>query len=209
MAGQPGAIQLDEAALEIAALVQPVDAVAALRTLDEWAARIADLLPPASGGAQFLGAANRVLFSDLGLRGDLTDYYSPVNSCLDQVLLRRKGLPITLSVIYIEIARRLMRPVYGVGLPAHFVCLYNDGLVRVFIDVFDRGNLLTEADCLDLVEALTGRRLDPSPLLFSPVSDSQILTRMVNNLCASWRNAGEGEKADHAGLWLKHARSSR
>ncbi|MBI5280363.1 MAG: hypothetical protein HY858_01685 [Candidatus Solibacter usitatus] len=208
MAGQHDALHLDQAALEIAALVQPVDTAAALSTLDQWAALIGELLPPASGGAQFLGAANQVLFSELGLRGDLTDYYSPANSCLDQVLLRRRGLPITLSIVYIEVARRLLRPVYGIGLPAHFVCLYNDGLVKVFVDVFDRGNLLTESDCLDLVEALTGRRLEPSPLLFAPVSASQILTRMVNNLCASWQRAGEADKAGQAGLWLKSARSS-
>jgi len=203
MAGDEEALELEEAALELAGLDHRVDRGAVIRQLDEWAEEVRRRLPPSAGGAQYLSVVHQVLFDEAGLRGDTENYYSPANSCLDLVVARRKGLPITLSVIYLEVARRLLRPVYGVGLPSHFVCEYNDGLVRVYVDVFDGGRLLTEDDCLELIRERTGRQFEASALLFSPSPRAQIVTRMLNNLQGSYRRLGEIEKADAAGRWLR------
>jgi regulator of sirC expression with transglutaminase-like and TPR domain len=206
LAGDEEALELDQAALEVATLDRPgLDPGGVLRILDTWAAAINSRLSPSAGGAHFLSTVNRFLFEETGLGGDIEDYYAPANSCLDQVLERRKGLPLTLSVIYLEIARRLLRPVYGIPLPAHFLCQYNDGLVKVYIDVFDGGRLLTEDDCLDLIEKLTNRRLESTPLLFAPATKRQVVARMLNNLFSAYRRLGDLRKAEDAERWLRLA----
>lgn len=190
--GDESAMELDEAALELARIETPgLDARRALATMDEWAAAISGRLAPSAGGAQYLSVLHTFLFDELGFQGDRETYYAPANSSLDQALLRRKGLPITISVIYIELSRRLLRPVYGIGLPAHFVCLYNDGLVKVFVDVFDRGRLMTEDDALALVERATGQRRSAHPLLFAPATKREILTRMIRNLRNAYTLTGD------------------
>ncbi len=190
--GDESAMELDEAALELARVeTAGLDAARTLATLDEWAAAISGRLAPSAGGAQYLSVLHTFLFDELGFQGDRETYYAPANSCLDQAVIRRRGLPITLSVIYLELSRRLLRPVYGIGLPAHFVCLYNDGLVKVFVDVFERGRLMTEDDALGLVERATGRRTSAHPLLFAPATKSEILTRMIRNLRNAYTLTGD------------------
>lgn len=196
LSGASDLIELDEAALQVAAIDHPgLDRLAALRTLDEWAALIGRRLPPSAGGAQYLSVAHEVLFSDLDLQGDTDDYFHPSNSCLDRAIERRRGLPITLSVIYIEIARRLLRPVFGIPLPAHFVCRYNDGLVNLFVDVFHGGRQMTSQDCLDLVEQITGRRLPDTPMIFAPATKRQIVIRMLSNLRGAYQREGRQNDA--------------
>ncbi|MBL0155787.1 MAG: transglutaminase family protein [Bryobacterales bacterium] len=206
LAGAESALTLDLAALELASIDNPeLDSEAALRTLDDWAAAIAGRVSPQAPGAQYLSAANRYLFEEMTLRGDSEDYYAPANSCLDQALVRRRGLPLTLSIIYTEIARRLGRPVFGVGLPAHFICIYDDGEVPVFIDVFDRGRLMTEDDCLDLVEERTGQRFEVTPVLFAPAARREIVLRMMNNLYGAYRRRGDALRAGTVEDWFRQS----
>ena len=82
--------------------------------------------------------ATRLLFDVLQFRGNEEDFYDPRNSCLNSVLMRRLGIPISLSVVYIEIARRLNKPVFGIGLPGHFIVVYQDSESRYFLDPFHR-----------------------------------------------------------------------
>ncbi|MGC4049683.1 MAG: transglutaminase-like domain-containing protein [Paludibaculum sp.] len=205
LAGDEQAMELDAAALELASIhTGPAEPAPVLRQLDEWAGQIEHLLMPGAGGAQFLSAMNRVLFDTAGLRGDREDYYSAENSCLPLVMERRKGLPITLSVIYLEVARRLLRPVYGVALPAHFVCQYNDGLVKVYVDVFDQGRLLTEEDCLEKIRDLTlgaGRQVE---LQFAACDKRAIVARMLRNLWGAYRRAGDGPRASVVESWHRY-----
>lgn len=197
---------LDLAALELASIDNPdLDRAGALGTLDGWASAIAARITPETAGAEYLSAANRYLFGEQQLRGDSEDYYAPANSCLDQVLLRRRGLPLTLAIIYSEIARRLGRPVYGVGLPAHFVCIHDDGVVPVFIDVFDRGRLMTEDDCLDLIEERTGQRFEVTPMLFAPAPARQIVLRMMNNLYGAYQRRGDAKRAAVVEEWFRQS----
>ena len=204
--GAESALTIDLAALELASIDNPgLDRAAALRTLDQWAATIAERISPQSPGAQYLSAANRFLFDEMMLSGDSEDYYSPANSCLDQVLLRRRGLPLTLSLIYSEIARRLGRPVFGVGLPAHFICIHDDGEIPVFIDVFDRGRLMTEDDCLDLIEERTGQRFEVTPVLFTPAAPREIILRMMNNLYGAYQRRGDASRAATVEEWFRQS----
>lgn len=206
--GDETAMELDEAAMEVAALDHGGMArQGVFRQLDLWAARVLERAGPHASGPKLLHALNSVLFDEEKLEGDREDYYAPANSCIDLVMARRKGLPITLSVICIEVGRRAGLPLSGVNLPAHFVCRFDDASgVRVMIDPFDRGRLLTEQDCIEFISQLTGGvQLPPLEELFAPAPKSRIIARMLNNLHgAYWRRGDVGKAADVV-HWLRLA----
>jgi regulator of sirC expression with transglutaminase-like and TPR domain len=185
--------RLDVAALEIASIETPdLDATPFLEILDRIASAIAARVPASGGGREFVRIANEYIFGDLGFRGNEIDYNDPRNSCLNYVLDRRIGIPIALSVVYIEVARRLGRPVSGVGLPGHFIVEYNDGEFATYIDPFHKGQLLTLDDCRKLARDRTGADVDAAAL--APVSTRYILVRMLNNLRSAYFRSKQFEK---------------
>jgi regulator of sirC expression with transglutaminase-like and TPR domain len=191
LARRPSRIELDRAALAIARVEYPdLDAVPYLEQLDDFAAAIAERTGDLNDGEKFIHATNEYLFGELGFQGNQADYYNADNSCLNRVLETRRGIPISLSVIYIEIARRLAKPVRGVGLPGHFIVLYDDGHFRARIDPFHGGALVDEARCLELAQM---ESLDPE--LLAPVDKRYILMRMINNLRRVYFTRHESEKA--------------
>jgi regulator of sirC expression with transglutaminase-like and TPR domain len=178
-------VPLDVAALQLASIEFPaLDVAPYLAELDRHAAVIASRMDSSSTGSDYVATANDYLFEDLGLAGNTDDYYNPHNSCLNQVLDLRTGIPITLSVVYMEVARRLGRHVYGIGLPGHFVVQYADARYSAYIDVFDGGRLLTADGCRNLSKRVSGVDIYQTPSLLQPVSPRQILLRMLNNLRA-------------------------
>jgi regulator of sirC expression with transglutaminase-like and TPR domain len=178
-------VPLDVAALEMATVEFPgLDIDASLFRLDNLADQINKQLSGNASGLDFVEAANDLLFNVLQFRGNEDEYYDPRNSCLNSVLLRRLGIPITLSVVYIEVARRLNRPVYGVGLPGHFIVAYEDREARYWIDPFHNGKLLTLADCQALAKQAANVDLSANPALLMAVNKRQMLVRMLSNLKA-------------------------
>src|SRR5580704_17315267 len=132
---RPSRIELDRAALEIAKIEYPdLDADASISQLDCYALAIAERARDLSDGRNFVQSANEYLFGELGFRGNEEDYYNPANCCLNHVIDSKLGIPITLSIVYMEIARRLAKPVSGVGLPGHFVIRYDDPDYSAIID---------------------------------------------------------------------------
>jgi regulator of sirC expression with transglutaminase-like and TPR domain len=181
---QPGS-RLDLAALEIASIETPdLDPAPYLAILDRLASEIAARLSAAADGREFVRVTNDYLFRDLGFRGNEIDYNDPRNSCLNYVLDRRTGIPIALSVVYVEAARRLGRQVTGVGLPGHFIVQYDDGEFSAYIDPFHSGRILSVEDCLQLARERTGADADATAL--APVGTRYIVVRMLNNLRSSY-----------------------
>lgn len=177
--------RLDVAALEIASIETPdLDPAPFLATLDRIAAGIAARLRASADGRKFVRVANDYLFGDLGFRGNEIDYNDPRNSCLNYVLDRRTGIPIALSVVYIEVARRLGQPIQGIGLPGHFIVEYNDGEFATYIDPFHGGTLLSSEDCLRIARDRTGSEVDAVAL--APVGARYIVVRMLNNLRSAY-----------------------
>jgi regulator of sirC expression with transglutaminase-like and TPR domain len=173
---RPG--RLDRAALDLAAIHFPgLDPEPVLDQLNELASRLGDRLRNFNDGRDFVETAQRFLFGELGFHGNEQDFFDPCNSCLNQVLERRTGLPITLSVMYMEIARRLQMPVFGIGLPRHFVLQFDDGNYTAFIDPFHGGRVITARECF----ALAGAEV-ADPALLQRVSKKQIVVRMLQNL---------------------------
>ncbi len=183
LAGRGDDLELDCAALALAAIEYPdVDGGSFLALLDSYAVELAGRLPEPCDGPQFVAAANQYLFDELGFTGNARNYYDPRNSCLNEVLTSRTGIPITLSLVYMEIARRLAKPVFGIGLPGRFLVQYDDGGFSTFIDAFHGGALLSPADCYDLARRMSGEQLPDDPALLARVGKAQILRRMINNL---------------------------
>ena len=119
------------------------------------------------------------MFHEEGFRGNRRNYYDARNSYLSDVLDRRIGIPISLSVIYAEIARRAGYRLHGVGLPGHFLLRTGERATEIFIDPFDRGGLLTRNECIQLVPDGTGA--NPAQYL-RPLGNRAILRRMLTNL---------------------------
>jgi len=185
LADERSCVPLDVAALELAELEYPrLDPEPPLQTLDRIASTVADRMELNADGAEFIAAANHVLFQICRFRANESDYHDPRNSFLNEVLTRRAGIPITLSVVYIEVARRLARPVFGVGLPGHFLVRYDDAGYTAFLDPYHAGKVLTTAQCHELARSLTGVDTSTDPTVLAPVSTRCILVRMLHNLKA-------------------------
>jgi len=189
---------LDLPALEMAAIERPgLDPAPYIGMLDRIASELDTRLGPhsAADGPKYIRIANEYLFGELGFRGNDSEYYDPGNSCLDVVLDKRTGIPITLSAVYLEVARRLRRPIFGIGLPGHFVVQYDDGDYSTYIDPFHAGKLLTEDDCGQLAQKITGVELAAEPSTLAPVSTRYILVRMLNNLRSAYFRVKQYGKA--------------
>ena len=142
------------------------------------AAHAADLHEPAT-----LAALNRVLFDEAKLRGNREDYYDPRNSFLNDVLDRGLGIPITLAIIYMEVAKRVGFHLSGVGMPGHFLLKhYGAEGYETLIDCFNRGDVLTRQDCQSRLDEIYSGEMQLRPEFLHPISRRQILTRMLNNL---------------------------
>ena len=129
-----------------------------------------------------VNALSEYLFDEEGFRGNEDNYYDPRNSFLNEVLDRRLGIPITLSLVYMEVGHRLALPIVGVGMPGHFLVKYLAPGEEIIIDPFHRGIILNEEDCTDLLTRISGRPISFQRLYLASLSKREILTRMLNNL---------------------------
>jgi regulator of sirC expression with transglutaminase-like and TPR domain len=178
-------IDLARAALAIAQSEYPaLRAETYLARLDQLAATASDRSAGENSPYRLIASINYVLFTEEGYRGNHDDYYDPRNSFLNEVIERRKGIPITLSVLYIEVARRVGLEVHGVGFPGHFLVKYVGQGEEIAIDPFDRGEVRTVAELQQILDGLYGDKVAFRPEFLSPVSNRQILHRILNNLKA-------------------------
>ncbi|MER6981381.1 transglutaminase-like domain-containing protein [Streptomyces carpinensis] len=158
---------------------------------------LAGQLPYRPGGPRAWAQAVRELLGERhGFHGSAADYQRLESSLLHEVLRRRRGLPILLSVVWMEVARRAGAPVYGVALPGHFVVGFGAAEEQVLADPFDGGRVLTGADAELLVVGATGAPLQPSML--TPAGPLDVVLRILNNIRA-WA-AARPERSDVA-LW--------
>lgn len=181
------AVEFEYPGIDVSRYVARVEAFAdTARSL----ARVAADRGDASRDRQLV-ALDRTFFGELGFRGNQDDYYDPKNSFINEVIDRRTGIPISLSVLYIELGRRLGLDLAGLSFPGHFLVRYQSGDELIFIDPFHQGARLD-------VEALEGRLrrvVGPGAELaeehLEPASRHHMLTRMLTNLAAIYRRAGD------------------
>ena len=191
-----GAVPLAEAALLMACEEYPqLELSPYLDRLDEFAAVAQAKLHPHFSPLDTIDALNEVLFGVFGFRGNTENYNDPRNSFFNDVLERRVGIPITLSAVYLEVARRVGFPIYGVGMPGHFLVKHADRQQEFFVDPFNGGQILTSEDCQRRFTEMFGSEQEFSDRMLSIVSPRQMLFRMLNNLKTIYLKAHTFEKS--------------
>ena len=187
-------IRLDRAALYLAGEEYPeIDVHSYLAELDAFASQIALREIAETAPADLARAIAHYLFDQVGLHGNTGEYYSPENSYLNRVLETRTGIPITLSLIFLEVARRLGLRCSGVGLPGHFIVGLDD--TGEYLDPFNAGTMLSAEDCRNLVQNMSGGRLEWTDQVLAPYTKRNVLFRILNNLKNVYMQTKEYTKA--------------
>jgi regulator of sirC expression with transglutaminase-like and TPR domain len=205
--------ELETGALLLARTVTPsVNAGDTCTALDAIATRCRELIVEPSSAREKCRVLNRVLFHEWGFHGNVEHYTDPRNSFLDQVLTRRTGIPISLSVVYLLVASRLGLELEPVGLPGHFIvgCFADD--LPFFIDPFDRGVFRDAEEIFDLLRA---NNIVPKASDLAPTPVREVLCRSCRNLVNHYTAAGEPERAklfahfveEFEATYEKHAKS--
>ena len=177
-------VDILRAALTFSRIHEPaIDIERYVHRVDELAVRVAAKIEDPDDPVQIIAALNDVLFREEVFRGNTVDYYSPRNSFLHHVLDRRLGIPITLALVYMEVARRVGFQLFGVGMPGHFLLKHYDvDGHSILIDAFERGSIVTEDDCRQKLDSIYSGQVALQPEFLLPVTRRQMLTRMLNNL---------------------------
>lgn len=195
VAARPDAgIDVAEAALLIAWEEYPdLDVGAYLRRLEALAAAARPRVHPESPAAEQIAQLNQFLFIEHGFTGNSDNYYDPRNSYLNQVLDRRTGIPISLSLVYSEVARWLGLPVYGVSFPGHFLVKYV-GTPAIIIDPFF-GGVITQRECAQRLHGIYGSKARFDPRLLHPAGPREILVRLLSNLKQIYVDTADFDRA--------------
>lgn len=204
LADQPDAIvNLADGALLIAGIEYPRLNSAVYRDrLNELSERLQRCLDEQFTAEGIVMRMNRILFEEEGFQGNQQHYFDPDNSCLNRVLDRRMGIPVSLSLVYIEMGCRAGLAVKGIALPGHFIAalFYKTG--NLYIDTFNRGRILTEEECRERTR-LSSRKTSILPFeSLLPESNKAILRRLLRNLKAIYHNLGHLLKELEVVQWI-------
>ncbi len=196
LAREDGGIELARACLQIAEDVYPgLDVGGYVGEIERFAQLLRARLAPDAIAEDRIIALNEFLFGDLGFRGNADNYYDPRNSYLNEVIDRRRGIPITLAVLYLEIGRRIELPMQGVSFPGHFLVRLPMRGGTLVLDPFSGGMPQSEAELRERLKrvipegATHGAAVADLPLdqFLEPASNRQILARLLRNLKGVYR----------------------
>jgi len=196
-------IGLAQAALTISRLEYPdLDASVYVEQLNGLAAQLKPRLGEAATPDQEIEEMNRLLFEEEGFRGNSSDYYDLRNSFLNEVIDRKLGIPITLSILYIEVGRRAGLPFYGIGFPGHFLTGLLRDKGRIVIDPFNNGRILTEEDCRRIFLSQHGGSHAFNRSFLDPAWPRQILVRLLRNLKSIYWRRSQQARAFRTIDWI-------
>lgn len=181
--------QLEEAVCLLSRLDEPTFRTDWIRRkLDYLAGQVRPSLAGAANQTERMEIFFRHLFQDLHFQGDRTRYHDPENGLLHRVIDRRKGIPLTLSLVVLFLAQRLDLPFHGVNMPIHFLLMFDARGRRLLIDPFDEGAIITLEQCHTF---LRHNKVAPRPEFFEPCPNREILARHLRNLKNSYEMAGD------------------
>lgn len=174
---------LSEAALLIALEQYPsINVADYLEQIDAWGRAVRDQLEGSTDIDRILTALNHVLFEEEGFHGAADDYYDPRFSFLNEVIDGHAGLPIALSIVYLEISRRVGIETVGVAIPGHFLVCLRGAWGEVFVDPFDDGRVLSRDECQQFLDRLYGGAVRFREQHLRTFSDNEILARLLSHL---------------------------
>ncbi|MEY3869756.1 MAG: SirB1 family protein [Microcoleaceae cyanobacterium] len=189
-------IDLAKAALYIALEEEPdFEPEEYLNALDIMAWKVEEYLPETKYPLRVIQSINRYLYDDLEFQGNTWDYYDPRNSFLNEVIARRTGIPITLSLVYLEIAKRINFPMVGIGMPGHFLIRPEFEDVGIYVDPFHQGEVLFPEDCQARLTQIYHQSVPMQPAFFAPVTPRHFLARLLTNLKAIYLNQRQASRA--------------
>ncbi len=142
-----------------------------------------------------LNEISEYLFFELGFSGDVDNYYDPKNSFINEVLNRRKGIPITLAILYMELASRLGIIVEGIGMPGHFLVGAYDESEKYYVDVFNKGIVVNKEECMAMFDSRASKALAWDDRYLSSVDNRYIISRLLRNLKYIYLNDSRNIKA--------------
>jgi len=190
-----------EGALLVAALVDPAEDLPAARAaVASLASRVRELV---AGGDHPVEALCQVLFTEEGMRGDQESYDEPGNSSVARVLATRRGMPITLSIVTVEVARQAGLQLSGIGLPGHFIVGGEELPEETYLDPFDGGVLRDRESVSRRVSTVFGTPLSLPEEIFAPDTERAILARLLSNLRRSWERREKYPEALEALRWAE------
>ncbi|HEX9160635.1 MAG TPA: transglutaminase family protein [Thermoanaerobaculia bacterium] len=166
-----------------------------IATLDDLATRIKARCSPGEPPVFRLGHLHAEMFDVDGYRGNEAEYYDPRNAYINEVIETRRGLPLSLSIVFLHVASRIGLPAFGVGLPGHFVVKVPFELNELYIDPFNGGTTLTIAEMREMISVMSGGRLTLSSEHLRSWTGRQTLQRLLANLQNMWSMAGDMKKA--------------
>jgi regulator of sirC expression with transglutaminase-like and TPR domain len=194
--GPENRIDLARAALLVASEEYPgLDILRYVAKLEAMAAAVRGPIADAEDPRTKIDHLNLYLFAERGFRGNAQDYYDPRNSFLNEVIDRQLGIPITISVVYIEVARRIGLPLQGVGMPGHFIVKHTGPEEDIYIDPFNKGRILSREACEELIQQIYGEPVPFQEAFLAAVTKKQILARLLSNLKAIYMQRKQYLKA--------------
>lgn len=194
-----GDIDLARAALLVAEEEYPqLTAEPYLQRLDLFAERVKDRLADETAAPVLLGEISKVLFDEENFRGNTDAYYDPRNSFLNDVLDRKLGIPITLSIVYLEVGWRLNLHLEGVNFPGHFLVRYQGEALRLLVDPFQHGEIRFEDEAQELLDRVYGGTVKLQETYLRPAAKRDILARLLSNLKTIYLNTRDDERAQAA-----------
>jgi regulator of sirC expression with transglutaminase-like and TPR domain len=206
LAGDDEAIDLVQAALLIASTQYPdLDMAYYTAQLDNLARRVRtelalpapDLqptLPAETDVLHVIHAMNKILFEEEQFHGNRDDYHNPNNSFLNKVLEERAGIPVTLSLIYTEVGRRVGIQIDGIGMPYHFLVRCHSPQGFIYIDPYEGGLQMSERSCRERIRQMAQHRIKFHAQWLEPFTHRHWLTRILNNLKRTYINQDDYER---------------
>lgn len=189
-------IDLAKAALYIAQEeYSQLDIEEYLNALNTMAVELEERLPLEKYPLKIIQCINQYLYDDLSFKGNSRNYYDPRNSFLNDVIERRTGIPITLALLYIEVARRIDFPMIGIGMPGHFLIRPDISEIEIFVDAFNNGEVMFSQDCQERLSQIYQQNVTLQPEFLAPVTKKQFLARMLTNLKYIYLKQQQLEKA--------------
>ena len=174
---------LARTALLVAAESDPtLDVDTEMARLEKWASELGRRIDPSWNSLQRLARLRTFMYEDLGFKGDVQGYYSPANSLLHSVMSRRLGIPLTLSIVFMEIGWRIGVPFEGVGFPGHFLVRLTGEPGDLLLDPYDHGTSVHEEDCRRMIEMTTGGTVPYDPSMIRSLAKRDMIARLLFNL---------------------------